>query len=96
MILTGENRSTRTEICPNATLCTTNRTQNDLGPNSRRHGEKLATNRLSYGTICTTDKKITQGLVKIKLKIDIDTEMLPNGATAAPRLSPTVSVALGY
>jgi uncharacterized membrane protein len=38
------------KTCPGATLFTTNPTWPDLGSNSSRRGEKLATNRLSYGT----------------------------------------------
>jgi hypothetical protein len=38
------------KTCPSATLSTTNPTWPDLGSNPGRHGGKLTTNRLSYGT----------------------------------------------
>jgi hypothetical protein len=50
MKLTGENRSTRRETCPSATLSTTNPTWTDSGSNPGLRGEKPATNRLSHGT----------------------------------------------
>jgi hypothetical protein len=50
MKLTGENRSTRGETCPSATLSTTNPTWTDPGSNPGLRGERSATNRLSYGT----------------------------------------------
>jgi hypothetical protein len=50
MKLTGENRSTRGETCPSATLSTTNPTRTDAGPNPGLRGERPATNRLSHGT----------------------------------------------
>jgi hypothetical protein len=50
MILTGENRRTRRETCPNATLFTTYPTWIDLGANPGLRGERPATNRLSHGT----------------------------------------------
>jgi hypothetical protein len=39
------------ETCPSATLSTTNPTWPDPGSNPARHGGKLATNRLNYGTV---------------------------------------------
>jgi hypothetical protein len=48
MKLTGENRSTRRNTCPSATLSTTNPTRIDLG--SSLSGGRPATNRLSHGT----------------------------------------------
>jgi hypothetical protein len=50
MKLTGENRSTRGETCPSATLATTNPTWTDPGSNPDLRGERPATNRLSHGT----------------------------------------------
>jgi hypothetical protein len=38
------------KTCPRAILFTTNSTWPDLGLNPSRHGGKLATNHLSYGT----------------------------------------------
>ena len=57
MKLTRENRSSRGETCPNATLSTTNPTWTDPG----LHSERSATNRLSHGTALTgvTDIVIT-------------------------------------
>jgi len=49
MILTGENRKTRRETCPSATLSTTNPTWTDPGANPGLSGERPATNRLSHG-----------------------------------------------
>jgi hypothetical protein len=46
---TGENRSTRGETCPSATL-STNPTWTDPGSNPDLRGERPATNRLSHGT----------------------------------------------
>jgi hypothetical protein len=51
MILTGKNRSSWRKTCPSAILSTINPTWTDLGI----HGEKLATNRLSYGMAQLTD-----------------------------------------
>jgi hypothetical protein len=48
-ILTGENRSTRRETCPNATLSVTNLTWTDLGVNPGARGDRPAINRLSRG-----------------------------------------------
>jgi hypothetical protein len=50
MILTGENRSTRRETCPSATMSSTNPTYTEPGANSGLRGERPATNRLSYDT----------------------------------------------
>jgi hypothetical protein len=50
MILTQENRRTRRESFPSATLSTTNPTWNALGAKPCLRGEKPASNRLSYGT----------------------------------------------
>jgi hypothetical protein len=50
MILTGENRRTRRKPCPSATLSTTNPTWIDPGANPGLRVERLATNRLSYGS----------------------------------------------
>jgi hypothetical protein len=50
MILTEENRRTQRNICPSATLSTTNPTWNDPGVNPGLRGERPATNRLSHGT----------------------------------------------
>jgi hypothetical protein len=57
----GENRRTRRETYPSATLSTTNPTWSDAGANPRHsmwgaganpglHGERLATNRSNHGT----------------------------------------------
>jgi hypothetical protein len=53
MILTGENRRTRRETCPSATLPTTNPTWNDLGANPGLRGERPATN--DHGTAESMD-----------------------------------------
>jgi hypothetical protein len=50
MKLTGENRSARGQICPSATLSTTNLTLTDPGSNPGLRGGRPATNRLSHGT----------------------------------------------
>jgi hypothetical protein len=50
MILTGENRRSRTETCPRATLSTTNPTWIDPGANPGLLSERPATNCLSHGT----------------------------------------------
>jgi hypothetical protein len=50
MKLTGENRSTRGETCPSATLSTTNPTWTDPGSNPDLRGGRPAANRLSHGT----------------------------------------------
>jgi hypothetical protein len=50
MKLTGENRSTRRETCPSATLSTTNPTWTDLGSIPGLCGGRPSTNRLSHGT----------------------------------------------
>jgi hypothetical protein len=50
MKLTGENRRTRGETCPSATLSTTNPTSTDLGSNPDLRGGRPAANRLSHGT----------------------------------------------
>jgi hypothetical protein len=50
MKFTGENRCTRGETCPSATLSTTNPTWTDPGWNPGLRGERPATNRLSHGT----------------------------------------------
>jgi hypothetical protein len=50
MKLTGENRSTRGETCPSATLSTTNSTWTDPGLNPGLRGESPGTNRLKRGT----------------------------------------------
>jgi hypothetical protein len=50
MILTGENRRTRRETCPSATLSTTNPTWIDQGANPGLRGERPATNDLSHVT----------------------------------------------
>jgi hypothetical protein len=44
------NRRTRRGTCPSATLCTTSPTWTALVAKPALHGEKPATNRLSYGT----------------------------------------------
>jgi hypothetical protein len=44
MKVTGENRSTEGEICPSATLTTTNPTWTDPGSNLCLRGERPATN----------------------------------------------------
>jgi hypothetical protein len=49
MKLIGENRSTRREICPSATLSATNPTWTDPGSNPGLCSERPATNRLSRG-----------------------------------------------
>jgi hypothetical protein len=48
MKLIGENRSTRGETCPSATLSTTNPTWTDPGSNPGFRGDRPATNRLSH------------------------------------------------
>jgi hypothetical protein len=50
MILAGENRRNRRQICPSATLSTTNPSCINPGANSELRGERPATNRLSDGT----------------------------------------------
>jgi hypothetical protein len=50
MILTGENRRTRRQTCPNATLSTINPTWTDLSANPVLRGERPVTNHLSHGT----------------------------------------------
>jgi hypothetical protein len=50
MKLIGENRSTRRETCPSATLSTINPTWTDPGSSPGIRGERPATNRLSHGT----------------------------------------------
>jgi hypothetical protein len=51
MKLTWENRSTRKETCPSATLNTTNPTWTNPGSNPGLRGENPGTNRLSHGTV---------------------------------------------
>jgi hypothetical protein len=51
MIWTGENRRTRSETCPGATMFSTNLTLSDPGANLGHHGERPETNRLSHGTV---------------------------------------------
>jgi hypothetical protein len=46
----GGDRRTLRKTCPSATLSTTNPTWTDLGANPGLRGEKMATDRLSYGT----------------------------------------------
>jgi hypothetical protein len=46
MILTGENRRTRRETCPSATLPNTNPTCTDLGANLGLRGEKPVTSEV--------------------------------------------------
>jgi hypothetical protein len=50
MILTGENRITRSKTYPIATLFTTNPTWTDPGAIPGLRGERPAANRLSHGT----------------------------------------------
>jgi hypothetical protein len=50
MKLTGENRNTRGETCPSATLSTTNPTWTDTGSNPGLRSGRPATNRLNRGT----------------------------------------------
>jgi hypothetical protein len=50
MKMIGDNRSTRGETCPSATLCTTNPTWTDLESNPGLRGERPATNHLSPHT----------------------------------------------
>jgi hypothetical protein len=50
MKLTGENRSTREETCPSATLSTTNLKWIDPGSNPGLRGGRQAANRLSHDT----------------------------------------------
>jgi hypothetical protein len=50
MTLIGENRRTRSETCPSATLSTINLTWTDPGLNPGLRGARPATNRLSHGT----------------------------------------------
>jgi hypothetical protein len=50
MKLTRQNRSTRRETCPSATLSTTNATWTDPGSTPGLRDERQATNRLSHGT----------------------------------------------
>ena len=62
MKLTGENRSSRRETCPSATLSTTNPTCTDPGSNPGLRVERPATNRLNVlhlyylQTIMSTDQ----------------------------------------
>jgi hypothetical protein len=58
IILTGEKGSTRRKTYSNATFSTTNPTLTDLDANRGLRGEKLATNRLSYGTAKTVLPKM--------------------------------------
>jgi hypothetical protein len=53
-ILTRENRRTRRETCPSATLSTTNPTWLDPGENLGLRGERPATNHLSHSTAYIT------------------------------------------
>jgi hypothetical protein len=48
MILTGENRGTRRQTCPSATLSTTNPTWIEPGANPGLRGERPVTNRLTW------------------------------------------------
>jgi hypothetical protein len=50
MILTGENRGTRTETCPSATLSTTYPTDTDPGANPVLRGGSSANNCLRHDT----------------------------------------------
>jgi len=50
MILTGQNRITLREICPSATLSTTNITWTEVGSKACLLDERPATNRLRRGT----------------------------------------------
>jgi hypothetical protein len=55
MILTGENRRSRSKTCPIATLSTKNPTWTDLGEKLRICGERLAAILLSHGTASSFD-----------------------------------------
>jgi hypothetical protein len=50
-ILTEENRRTWRKTCPSNSLPNTNPTWTDRGMNPGFHGERPATNPLSYGTV---------------------------------------------
>jgi hypothetical protein len=50
--VTGENRSTRGQTCPSATLSTTKPTWIESGSKPGLRGRMPATNRLSHGTAC--------------------------------------------
>ena len=50
MILTGENKMTRAEICASATLSTINAIRTDLGLNLKRCHKRPTNNRLKYDT----------------------------------------------
>jgi hypothetical protein len=50
MKLTGENRRTRGQTCPSATLSTTNPTWTDPGSNPGLRSGRPAANRLTHGT----------------------------------------------
>jgi hypothetical protein len=50
MKLIGKTEVLGEKTCPSATLSTTNPTWTDPGSNPGLRGERLATNRLSYGT----------------------------------------------
>jgi hypothetical protein len=58
MKLTGENQSTRRKTFPSDTLSTTNPTWKDQGSNLGLRGERLATNRLRYGTALKNIKRL--------------------------------------
>jgi len=49
MILTGETRNNRITTCPFLTLTTKHLTWTNLRSNPDLHGDRTATNRLSYG-----------------------------------------------
>ena len=49
------NRSTVRILCASAALSITNPTWTDLGSNTRLHGERLATDRLSHRTSINTE-----------------------------------------
>ena len=60
MIRTGEDRSTRKKIDPNATVFTSNSIFTGLGWNPGLRGESLATNRVSRGTAIEIYRLITK------------------------------------
>ena len=53
MVLTGDTRSSRSTVCPNATLSTTNSTWAAVGSNVGLCSDRTAKNCLSHGMILT-------------------------------------------
>jgi hypothetical protein len=61
-----ENRRTRRQTCPSATLSATNPTWIDLGANPGLRGEKPATNDLSHGTTTVTLTRASTATIVFK------------------------------